>query len=129
MCGPLQARSPVRESFDRVCAGIAAETGAAPDGAALTFDFEPIFWVIAQLHETARRLQLHSADQLEPLVRRRLVEISFVDQGGDTVIDPHYQLDLERKVRLVMTVLGQVMHLESSAGASTASTSGASSTP
>ena len=78
---------------------------AADDGDAAGLDLQPARWVLSEL-------LCQAADQAPPdlkaSVRRRLVELIFMDQGGDAVIDPHHQPRLDAQVELVVNVIEQL---------------------
>ncbi len=97
----------VQELFDRECNQVAQEPQST-GGTRPTLDFSPAFWVLSELFEAVTTSQSPRKERLKGLVRRRLVECLFMDQGGDRVIDPHYQPQLERQVDLVVAVLEQL---------------------
>ena len=73
-------------------------------------DSQPAFWVLLNLlNNEIDSTYVHDVERLRALVRKRMSEQAFVDQGGDPVIDPRYQMQLEQMVEIVSMVLERVM--------------------
>ena len=81
----------------------AAEHLVVERGSQARCDLQPALWVLTELIEAP----CGAPTELRNLIRRRLLELAFMDQGGDTTVDPHFQSQLDHQVELVVTVLQQ----------------------
>ena len=72
-------------------------------------DLQPARWVLSMLLTEHG----HTPPQaLNEVVRRRLNDMVFMDQGGDAVIDPKHQMPLDDQAQVVVKVLDRVTQAE-----------------
>ena len=93
-----------RRFFDAECTCRARERD---DG--LNIDFSPAFWLVSDLLGRVEESESGSTEVLASIVRRRVMDQSFVDGGGDAIVDADHQLPPDQQVDLVVTVLNQVL--------------------
>jgi hypothetical protein len=93
-----------RDLLDRHARQFMADQ-AADDVDAVGLDLQPALWVLSELLCQAAE---QAPPDIKASVRRRLVELIFMDQGGDAVIDPHHQPRLDAQVELVVHVIEQL---------------------
>ena len=95
-----------RGLFDRECERLRQDVQAAP-GEKVTLDFQPAYWVLWEMLNLDS-LRSQALQHLETVVRQRLTDEAFIDQAGDSVIDSHYHLQLEKEVELILSVFEQI---------------------
>ena len=93
-----------RRLFDAECTRRASER---TDGS--NIDFSPAFWLVSDLLGRVDESESDSTEVLASIVRRRVMDHSFVDGGGDAIVDADHQLPPDQQVDLVVTVLNQVL--------------------
>ncbi len=93
-----------KRHYQQVCAAPAGSMRAAvPFG-----DACPALWKLQELLSLLDERHDEPATHLTPLVRRVLTEQTFIDENGDGVIDDMCRIDIDRQVRLIVTVLERV---------------------
>ena len=97
----------VKERFGLECARLQREARVATHDSALTLDFSRASWVVSEFEELVALSEGEPVRNLEPMVRRRLVDETVVQEGGDPVIDPYHQLQLDQEVQLIMRALDE----------------------
>lgn len=67
-----------------------------------------LLWVLPELLELLEDAHDQPVDHLAPMIRRRLLEQSFVDENGDSILEATLQADVDAQTRLLLHVLERV---------------------
>ncbi|MEX0774268.1 MAG: hypothetical protein WD042_01000 [Phycisphaeraceae bacterium] len=68
----------------------------------------PALWVLHELIGLVEEFHQIPVVQIEPTIRKLIVEQSFVDENGDCVFDADSQVEVDRQVEMIVRVLERV---------------------
>ena len=76
----------------------------------------PIVWIIPELVDLVAGTRDRHVKSLEPVIRRRVRDLSFINESGDPFAEEERQRSIDRQIKVMTRVLSQVKGLAVSRG-------------
>lgn len=93
-----------RERFQREWEALSHEWTEAADGGTGC----PALWVLPELLNLVCEQRDRPVQEMTPMVRRLIVEQSFVDENGDSIFDARARSQVEKQVEVIVRVLESI---------------------